>query len=215
MKKVCLFAILLMASLVGTAQTHVNLVAAPQFNQRLGARAGVDVDVALGQSNFSFVPGLYWSMRNCSFGQNRVIGGVSQSLVDVKDISHWISVPLRFSYTVNKGNENFQTQFLVGPYFAIGLAGTTTFRDYEAGINHPKVDSFDKKGFYKRRYDVGLNLGVDFIIKNHLVVGVFGELGLLPMCDVTRFVDMEIITGAIVSVFSINSAAGINIGYRF
>ena len=215
MKKICLFAILLMASLVGTAQTHVNLVAAPQFNHRIGARAGVDIDVALGKSNFSFVPGLYWSMRHSNFSALQISFGGPAKPVEVNDLSHWLTVPLRFSYTINKGDENFQAQFLVGPYLALGLAGTTTCKDHETGTVYPKADSFSKKGYYDDRFDVGLNSGINFIIKEHLVLGVFSELGFRPLSNVMRFADTFFLSGAVQNIFTLNFGGGINIGYRF
>ena len=205
MKKICLFAILLMAALGAAAETHVSIVAAPQFDDRIGVRAGLDADFSLGSSNFSFVPGLYWSMRSFCYS----VKAEGKTVFDATDRSHWLSVPLRFAYNFSKGSEKFQTQLLFGPYVAVGLGGTTSITAPE----NKKVGSFDKKngGIYDRRFDVGFNVGVNFIIKKHLVLGAFGEIGFMPLGNLGRYSVLE----AFALPFTNNLAFGINIGYRF
>ena len=145
MKKICLFAILLMAALGAAAETHVSIVAAPQFDDRIGVRAGLDADFSIGNSKFSFVPGLYWSMRTNGLSMKESASG--KELFNATDRSHWLSVPLRFAFNIKKGSENCQTQILFGPYVAVGLGGTTTIKNTETGIKDSSLGSFDKNGF--------------------------------------------------------------------
>ena len=134
-----------------------------------------------------------------------------KELFNATDRSHWLSVPLRFAFNIKKGSENCQTQILFGPYVAVGLGGTTTIKNTETGIKDSSLGSFDKNGFYDRRFDVGLNVGVNFIIKRHFIVGLFGELGFVPLGN-----DMtHTIGGAFASAYTFNIGAGLNIGYRF
>ena len=201
-----------MAALAASAQTHVSVIAAPQFDGKIAARFGIDADISCGEnSKFSFVPGLYYSMRNNSSEQTWDIGQGPNKLALVSDLSHWISVPLRLAFNIKKGSEKLQTQILFGPYFAIGVGGTTSVKESSTGTKVYSVGSFDKTGFYSRRFDVGLNLGVNFIIKKHFVVGAFGEIGFLPLGrDLT-----ESVPGILGHAFSIHGAGGINLGYRF
>ena len=212
MKKFCLIAVLMMASLAAKAQTHINIVAAPQFDASIGVRAGADFDFSLGKSKFSLVPGLYWSMRNYNGSQTIITSGESYPICDVNDKSHWITIPLRFAYNIKKGSEKLQTQILFGPYVAFGLGGTTKVTDLLTGEKTRNTGSFDKDGFYDRRFDLGLNAGANFIIHKHFVVGIFGELGFLPLGnDVTGT-----ISGIFAStILSIHLGAGLNLGYRF
>ena len=206
MRKICLIAILAIAALAASAETHVSIVAAPQLDAGFGVRAGADADFSIGTSNFSFVPGLYWSMRKKGYSVEQS----SQKIFEATDNSHWLSVPLRFAYNVSKGSENCQTQLLFGPYVALGLGGTTTLKSLETGT--VKVGSFDEKnGLYDRRFDVGFNAGVNFIIKRHFIVGAFGEVGFIPLCDFTHVS----IRGAFATPAGINVGFGINLGYRF
>ena len=211
MNKICLIATLVMASLTAKAQTHISIVAAPQLNTNIGVRAGADFDFALGKSNFSFVPGLYWSLRNCDYSASVSADGVTQAICEANDKSHWITIPLRFAYNIKKGSEKLQTQILFGPYVAFGLGGTTTVTNKLNGVEYGNIGSFDNNGFYDRRFDMGLNVGANFIIKKHFVVGIFGELGFLPLGN-----DLSnTIGGILASAFSINLGAGLNLGYRF
>ena len=211
MKKFCLIAVLMMASLAAKAQTHINIIAAPQLDASIGVRAGADFDFSLGKSKFSFVPGLYWSMRNCNYSASLSTAGVNYQICDANDKSHWITIPLRFAYNIKKGSEKLQTQILFGPYVAFGLGGTTKVTDQLTGIETRNTGSFDKDGFYDRRFDLGLNAGANFIIHKHFVVGIFGELGFLPLGnDVSGT-----ISGIFASTMSIHLGAGLNLGYRF
>lgn len=208
MKKIYLIAIFAMAALAASAQTHVSVIAAPQFDGKIAARFGIDADISFGEtSKFSFVPGFYYSMRNNDFSMQWKTAEYKETICSGSDLSHWISVPLRFAFTIKKGSENLQTQILLGPYFALGLGGTTTYKE----PSHKTIGSFEKGGFYDRRFDVGLNAGVNFIIKKHFVVGVFGELGFIPLGANMSETFAEILANA----YSLHGAGGINIGYRF
>ena len=211
MKKIFLAAILAMTALSASAETNVNLIFSPQFDSKFGVRVGADFDIRLGQSKFSFVPGFYWSLRVNSSAPSISYDGHVEQYAKSYDTSNWISVPLRFAFNIKPGSEKLQTQLFLGPYVAVGLGGTTTVKDPDTGEVISKADSFSKDGYYDRRFDAGLNLGANFIIKKHFVLGVWGEFGFVSLGN-----DLShSFPGIFTAVYTFNVGGGLNLGYRF
>ncbi len=197
-----------------SAQTksNLNIVASPQFNENFSVRAGVDVDIQFNK-RWSFVPGAHWSLRSRNEHETLTVNDVTTT-VDYKDRSHFITVPLRCGVRINSvNNENFALKLLFGSYLAYGVDGTSKSTENRAGvITTKKVNAFGKEGHLCSRFDYGLNVGINGIIKQHYIVGAFAETGLRNIYEPNNLFDA--IVGEIYNINS-NLAFGITLGYRF
>lgn len=212
-KKIILFLFIVVSTaLYASAQTRATIVAAPQLSSDFSARAGVDVDFKLGK-RWSFVPGAYWSFRSRSKESNTTYDG-STATANIKDNSHYISIPLRAGVRINSvNNDNFALQLLFGPYFAYGIDGTSKCTVSRDGVSESqKVNVFGDNGDIDGRFDYGLNIGLNGIIKDHFVIGVFSEIGFRSI-----YKSDGIFQAIAEELFSLNNnyAFGLTLGYRF
>lgn len=213
-KIILLLFISLSAAAYVSAQTKssLNIIVSPQFNEKFSARAGIDVDIQFNK-RWSFVPGAHWSLRSRSKNETLTVNDVTTT-VDYKDKSHFITVPLRCGIRINSvNNENFALKLLFGPYLAYGIDGTSkSTKNKDGVITTKKVNAFGKEGHLCSRFDYGLNVGINAVIKRHYIVGVFAESGLRKIYEPNNLFD-----AFIDELYNINSnlAFGITLGYRF
>lgn len=197
-----------------SAQTksNFNIVVSPQLNENFGVRAGVDIDIQFNK-RWSFVPGAHWSLRSRSENETSTVNNVTTT-VDYKDRSHFVTVPLRCGIRINSvNNENFALKLLFGPYLAYGIDGTSKSTEDRAGvITTKKVNAFGKEGHLCSRFDYGLNVGINGIIRQHYIVGAFAETGFRKMYEPNNPFD-----AFVKELFKINNnlAFGVTLGYRF
>jgi hypothetical protein len=195
------------------AQVKVSAVACPQFNEDFGVRAGSDFDIPI-SSRWSFVPGIYWSLRNRQSNNNSTADG-STKQAKFDDKAHFITLPLRFGLRFSCKNENkFALKFLFGPYIAYGIDGTSKSTVNSDGkITSHQTGAFDEDGRYKSRLDYGINLGLNSTINQHYKVGIFCESGLRKIYNANS--TLEDIMGELFVTNKINLAFGVVLGYQF
>lgn len=199
-------------------QTKVSINAIPQFNEAFGIRVGADIELPL-KSRWSFLPGVYWSMRNrsstSSFEGWDFESADFDKTYDYTDRAHFLTIPLRMSVLVaGKRDTNFNMKIYFGPYIAYGMTGTSKCDINNDGIiSTTRVGAFDSTGRYKDRWDFGNNLGVEFLLKKHLKLGLMCEFGLRKIYKEDDIVGD--IIGEIFLVNKINLAFGIGVGYQF
>ena len=182
----------------------------PQWNSKIGASLGADANIPFGCSRWSFEPGVYWSFRNATYDYSH-----NQTKEEYNDKLHYLNVPLRFAACI-AGSEGgaFNMSILFGPYFAYGLSGNSHCMVTEDGIvTKYKVGAFSDEGRLESRFDYGLNFGIAAIVKQHVKIGAFTEIGLKNIYKPQSFFDD--ILGDLVGVTKINIGAGISVGYQF
>lgn len=215
-KRLLLLSFIFLSAIVYvSAQTksNLNIVVSPQLNENFSVRAGVDVDIQFNK-RWSFVPGAYWSLRSRSEWSTTTYSDGSTKKVNIKDNSHYISIPLRAGVRITSINKNnFALQALFGPYFAYGIDGTRKCTINRDGvIESQKVNVFGDNGNIDGRFDYGLNAGLNAIIKGHFIVGVFSEFGFRSI-----YKSDDILEDIFDKLFHINNnyAFGITLGCRF
>lgn len=214
-KRLLLLSFIFLSAIVYvSAQTksNLNIVVSPQLNENFSVRAGVDVDIQFNK-RWSFVPGAHWSLRSRNENGTSTVNSVTTT-VDYKDRSHFITVPLRCGIRINSvSNQNFALKLLFGPYLAYGIDGTSKSTEDRAGvITTKKVNAFGKEGHLCSRLDYGLNVGINGVIKQHYIIGAFGETGFRRMYEQNNLFDTFL-----QELFKIknNWAFGVTLGYRF
>lgn len=213
-KIILLLLISLSAATCLSAQTksNLNIVVSPQLNENFSVRAGIDIDIQFNK-RWSFVPGAHWSLRSRNENETSTVNNVTTT-VDYKDRSHFVTVPLRCGIRINSvSNQNFALKLLFGPYLAYGIDGTSKSTEDRAGvITTKKVNAFGKEGHLRSRFDYGLNVGINGIIKQHYIIGAFAETGFRKMYEPNNPFD-----AFIKELFKINNnlAFGVTLGYRF
>lgn len=214
MKKLSiLFFLSVFVTVVVQAQVKVSIDVCPQMNESLGIRTGFDFDVPL-SSRWSFVPGIYWSLRNKQNTENSTINKTTTQ-IKYSDKAHFITLPLRFGLRIPcKDEETFAMKLLFGPYIAYGIGGTSKSTVNSDGvITHYQTGAFDSDGRYKSRLDYGINIGLNSIINQHYKIGIFCESGLRKIYNTDNA--FEDIIGDIFLTNKINIALGIALGYQF
>lgn len=201
-----------------SAQVKVTILACPQYNESLGVRVGTDLDIPF-NSRWSFVPGVYWSLRNRdSYKSNEHSGNdgeIIKTTYDFHDRAHFLTIPLRLGIRLAGNPEgNFVMKLLFGPYIAYGIDGTSECRIIRNDIEeHTETGAFDVNGRYRNRWDYGINSGLNVLLRKHFHLGVFIEMGCRKIYNSNSVA--EDILGEIFVVNKINMAAGISLGYQF
>lgn len=201
-----------------SAQVKVTILACPQYNESLGVRVGTDLDIPF-NSRWSFVPGVYWSLRNRdSYKSNEHSGNdgkIIKTTYDFHDRAHFLTIPLRLGIRL-AGNPDgdFVMKLLFGPYIAYGIDGTSECRIIRNDIEeNTETGAFDVNGRYRNRWDYGINSGLNVLLRKHFHLGVFVEMGCRKIYNSNSVA--EDILGEIFVVNKINMAAGISFGYQF
>lgn len=214
MKKLSILLFLsVFAAVMVQAQVKIGINVCPQINEDFGVRAGSDFDIQLG-SRWSFVPGVYWSLRNRQSTQNSTVNEKTES-TKYSDIAHFITLPLRFGLQIPcKDEDSFALKLLFGPYIAYGIGGTSKSTVNSDGtVTNYQTGAFDSDGRYKSHLDYGINVGLNSTINQHYTIGIFCESGLRKIYNTNNV--LEDIVGEIFLTNKINIALGLSIGYRF
>ncbi|MEG0518789.1 MAG: porin family protein [Bacteroidales bacterium] len=214
------FSLLIMLFFCHTAssQVKVSVLVSPQFNESFGVRVGTDLKIPF-NSRWSFVPGLYWSLRNRNSDQSSESGEsngeIYKTTYDFHDRAHMLTLPLRMGVRLaGKPDGNFALQLLFGPYIAYGIDGTSECNMVKNGVEkQTKIGAFDTNGRYCSRWDYGINCGLNVLLKKHFVLGIFTEIGCRKIYNSNGV--LEEILGEIFIVNKINMAAGLTLGYQF
>lgn len=188
----------------------ISINAGLKGNSALGGLAGVDVHIPFGQSRWGFEPGLYWSFRN--HGSEKTVNSTKQ---EYSTKAHYLDIPLRFTVDVAGSKDGpFYMSVLMGPYLAYGLSGTShSTTTIDGQVTKSEVNAFSSEGRLKSRFDYGINMGANAIIKQHFKVGIFTEIGFR---DIYRPMDdVEDLLGTVFAITKINIGAGITVGYQF
>lgn len=189
----------------------ISVNACPQWNGNLGTKIGADALIPFGQSRWGLEPGLYWSFRNvlqeCSNNNSKE---------EYNDRVYYLELPLRVAVRL-AGDEtsSFCMYGLFGPYFSYGIGGTSHHDTIKDG-NTIKNESgaFSDKGRMKSCFDYGLNLGFNAVIRQHVKVGVFTEIGFKDIYKQHSMVE-ELIGDLFGGITKINIGAGLSVGYQF
>lgn len=102
----------------------------------------------------------------------------------------YLQVPVVAAYRINM-NDSWNITLKAGPYFAYGISGDYKQKGCES------VDIFDSKKADAKRFDAGLDVGVDFEY-HRFVFGAEYELGLIEWAEGLK-----------------NAAAYVTVGYKF
>lgn len=203
---------------VASSQVKVGVLACPQSNESLGVRVGTDLNIPF-NSRWSFVPGIYWSLRNRnsykSKEYDRGDGGQSKTTYDFHDRAHFLTIPLRMGVRL-AGNPdgNFALKLLFGPYIAYGIDGTSKCSiDKNSVEEQTEIGAFDANGRYRSRWDYGINSGLNMLLKKHFLLGAFVEVGCRKIYNSNSVA--EDILGEIFIVNKINLGVGLTLGYQF
>lgn len=211
--KIALLSLSFLTATVASAQVKVDVIASPQINENISFRIGSDLNVPI-NSRWSFVPGLYWSLRNRQSTDNLNNNGTIKES-EYSDYAHFVTLPLRLGIQFPLKNEDkLSIKLLFGPYLAYGICGTskTTIKS-DDGTLFKRVGAFDSDGRYKYRLDYGLSYGLNFQIKKHYLVGIFNEVGLRKIYRMND--SFEEIIGELFFTNKINFALGLTFGYQF
>lgn len=192
------------------SNVRMSINVCPQWNGSLGTKLGTDALIPFGQSRWGFEPGLYWSFRNvleeCSNNNSKE---------EYNDKVHYLEVPLRLAVRAGHEDGPFNMSFLFGPYFAYGLGGTSHYTmTKEGSTTRNEAGAFSENGRLKKRFDYGLNLGINAVIRQHVKVGVFTEIGFKDIYKQHSMVE-ELIGDLFGGITKINTGAGLSVGYQF
>lgn len=213
-----LFSLALAALMATGASAQENKVkfsinAGPQWSPATGATAGVDALIPFGQSRLGFEPGVYWSFRH--YTSDKTSNGDEEKY---DDKMHYLNVPLRFNVRVaGDADSPFNLSVFCGPYIAYGLDGTSRSTAIKHGTYihevNSKTDAFGDNGRMESRFDYGLDMGLSAVVKQHLKLRGFVEIGLKDIYRQNGFA--EELIGDIFGITKINIGAGITVGYQF
>ena len=117
-------------------------------------------------------------------------------------------------------NGPFNLSVFYGPYLAYGLNGTSHYTLTKDGeVTKSEANAFSDKGRLRSRFDFGLNLGLKAVIKQHLKVGVFTQLGCRhiykPISDLAEFFGDLLGRMTMFNMTKNNIGVGITVGYQF
>ena len=189
----------------------ISINVSPQWNSGLGVKAGADVLIPFGQSRWGFEPGLYWSLRHAT---SESTSNNNKKEYDYK--VHYLDVPLRMAvHVAGRESDPFNMSILFGPYFAYGVGGTTHCTITKDGnVTKSEAGAFSSEGRLRSRFDYGLNLGFNAVIKQHAKVGVFSEIGFKDIYRSSSLAE-ELIGDLFGGITKINLGVGISVGYQF
>lgn len=203
---------------VASSQVKVDVVVCPQYNEDFGVRVGTELDIPF-NSRWSFVPGIYWSLRNRKSNQSHEYGSsdgeINKTTYDFNDRANFLTVPLRMGIRLaGNPNGNFMLKLLFGPYIAYGIDGTSQCNMIENGVEkQTEIGAFDINGRYRSRWDYGINTGINVSLRKHFLLGIFIEVGYRKIYNSNSVA--EDILGEIFITDKINMAAGLTLGYQF
>lgn len=203
---------------MASAQVKVGVLVCPQYNESFGVRIGTDLNIPV-SSQWSFVPGIYWSLRNRNSDQTNKYAGsdgeISKTTFNFHDRAHFLTIPLRMGVRLaGNPDEDFGMQLLFGPYLAYGIDGTSKCSINKNGVKkRTETGAFDANGRYRSRWDYGINSGLNVSLKKHFLLGLFVEVGCHKIYNSNSVA--ENILGEIFIVNKINMAAGLTLGYQF
>lgn len=192
--------------------TKISVNVGPQWSSGLGVKAGADVHIPFGQSRWGFEPGLYWSLRNAK--EENTKNDVKE---ERSDRVHYLDVPLRFAVRVAGHDDSaFNMSLFFGPYFAYGLSGTSHLTITKDGTpQKSEADAFGDKGRLRSRFDYGLDMGLSAVIRQHVKVGVFAEVGLKNIYRPNGWVEDVISDILFGGMTKKNIGVGVSVGYQF
>lgn len=210
------FITLIISFLVTTvvpAQVKLDVVISPQINESLGARLGSNLNIPI-NSRWSFMPGVYWSLRNRLGTESSTYNGIKKE-TEYSDHAHFVTLPLRLGLQMPcKDEDRLAIKLFFGPYIAYGICGTSKSTVNTGGLETKyEVGAFDSNGRYKDRLDYGLNYGLNILINQHYTVGIFKEFGFRKIYNTNNVI--EDIVGEIFLINKINFALGLSLGYQF
>lgn len=126
------------ANFVGSNMPEVFAGVSKTYSILGGLRVGGAAEFAIGQSGFYIAPGLAYSMK-----------GAKTQYSTTR--THYLQVPINGGFRASF-TEDMTVSLEVGPYFAYGLAGRTTYKS-----SNPNTDVFGNKGWINR-FDMGLGI---------------------------------------------------------
>ena len=194
------------------SNTKVSVNVGPQWSSGLGVKAGADVHIPFGQSRWGFELGIYWSMRNATPEETK-----NDVKYEYSDKVHYIDVPLRFAaHLAGREDGPFSMSLLFGPYFSYGISGKSYCTITKDGTpTKNKVAAFGDKGRLRSRFDYGLNAGVSAVIRQHVKVSAFAEVGLKNIYRPSSWVEDVISDILFGGMTKKNIGTGITVGYQF
>lgn len=210
MKKI--FFILLASLCIATtnAQVKSSINISPEISGGVGVKAGADLSIKL-NNRLSLVPGIYWELRN------RVDNEHSSKGIDyhARDLNHYISVPIRLGITLfGVESSRVSGTLLVGPYIACGVGGTSRWRITDNGTTTTNsCDAFTEESQCPTRFDYGLNFGFNILLKEHFVIGAYGEFGFKRIYQFKS--NWANFFGSLMPGMTNHIALGLNFGYQF
>lgn len=213
-RKRCFLAVLsLFVATASWSQIRVDVMVSPQFNEDFSVRAGSDLNIPV-TSRWTFVPGVYWSLRNRSACHSKSSEG-HRTDISSTDRAHFIIVPVRMGYDIScRDKDKFDMRLLFGPYVAYGISGKSKKEtNVEGELSCEETGAFDADGRYRGRWDYGVNVGLNATFARHYNVGVFCETGFRKIYNTDKV--MEDVVDELFGVAKINIAFGLSLGYRF
>lgn len=160
---------------------------------KLGYRAGFGADIPIYYSSVSFLPSVMFECKGFKDVREGMNGYVKP--IDYDVTAMYVEVPLDFSYNIRMGKK-CGLQIAAGPYIGIGVGGKYTmscedqlgiygsktfemevFKDGST-VQYPGKTEWENKQLLKR-FDIGADLGLRFIILKYIMVKVNAELGFI------------------------------------
>ena len=199
------------------AQVKVGVQVCPQFNESIGLRIGTDVDIPFSH-RWSFMPGAYWSLRNRNTHRDKKTekgNVIKNTTYDYNDKADFLTIPLRIAFRITGDTQkDYAMKIDFGPYIANGVDGTSKCtKDADGVKSYKQTGAFDADGRYRSRWDYGLNIGLNAVIKQHYQIGGFVETGFRKIYKADTVYDD--IMGDLFFVSKINVAMGLSFGYQF
>lgn len=197
---VALFAITASAQITWNVKGGVGLASCYGDVDDMGShfvgKIGVGIEKPFAK-NWSLMPSLELAWKGAEYKSETEYEKIDETL----DI-FYIQVPIVAAYRINL-NDSWNITLKAGPYFAYGLSGkmkgnySYEGKDESYSENIFKDNAYGKAG---KRFDAGLDLGVDFEYRR-FVFGAEYELGMLKFAPDDGDVK--------------NAAAYITVGYKF
>lgn len=160
---------------------------------KLGYRAGFGADIPIYYSSVSFLPSVMFECKGFTDSRKKMNGYPNP--IDYDVTAMYVEVPLDFSLNIPFGKK-FGMQIAAGPYIGIGVGGKYTmscedqlgiygaktfemdvFKD-GGNVQYPGKTEWENKQLLKR-FDIGADLGLRFIIMKYIMVKVNAELGFI------------------------------------
>ncbi len=175
----------------GVVYSKVSLKSA---DYKLGYRAGFGADIPIYYSSVSFLPSVMFESKGFKDSRENMHG--YENPIDYEVTAMYVEVPLNFSFNIPFGKK-FGMQIAAGPYIGIGVGGKYTMSCDDQldiyGARTFEMDVFKDGGTVQypgkqvvweneqllKRFDIGADLGLRFIIMKYIMVKVNAELGFI------------------------------------